>query len=291
MRIIVLGATGMLGHELFKICLQRTVDVHGVVRNKTVLTEKIKQPVEERLHVVDDIRNIDAVEKIVAAIQPDHIINCIGIVKQSALAEDHAVSIAINSLLPHQLEKICERYHCGLLHISTDCVFDGVKGDYKETDLPNARDLYGKSKHLGEVGYGRGITLRTSIIGHEITAHKHGLLEWFLSQTGEVNGFTKAIFSGLTTLELSRVVLDIVIPQNLPEGIYHVASAAISKYDLLKKIADVYGKKNDIIASDQLLIDRSLNGRRFADLTGYQVPSWNELIRDMHADFNESFNK
>ena len=289
MRIIVLGATGMLGHEIFKICLRRNIDVHGVVRNKTTLIERTKREIEERLHVVNDIRDIDSVEKIIAKIQPDHIINCIGIVKQSALAEDHAVSIAVNSLLPHQLEKLAERYYCRLIHISTDCVFDGVKGGYTEKDLPDAHDLYGRSKQLGEVGYGRGITLRTSIIGHEITSDTHGLLEWFLSQTGKIKGFTKAIFSGLTTFELTKVILDIVIPQSLNAGIYQVASAPISKYDLLKNISEVYGKAIEILPSGELVIDRSLDGHRFADLTGYQVPSWNVMINEMHADINESF--
>ena len=176
-----------------------------------------------------------------------------------------------------------------MLHISTDCVFDGKKGFYNENDLPNAYDLYGKSKHLGEVGYGCGITLRTSIIGHEISPQIHGLIEWFLRQQNIVKGFTKAIFSGLTTLELTNVILDVVIPSQLVGGVYHVASKAISKYDLLKLTAEVYNKDIEILPSSELVIDRSLDGSIFQGLTGYTAPSWEAQIRAMKLDFADRF--
>ncbi len=289
MRIIVLGATGMLGYEVLRICLKRKMDVHAIVRNKKNLIDRFGEMVEERLYEIDDIKNIKVVEETISKVQPDYIINCIGIVKQSHLAENYYESIAINSFLPHQLQKLCEKYNCRLLHVSTDCVFDGAKGCYKEIDLPNACDLYGKSKHLGEVNYGKGITLRTSIIGHEITEQTHGLLEWFLSQKGKTKGFTKVIFSGLTTLELTNVMLDVVIAQNLPSGLYQVASQPISKYDLIKIIADVYEKKIYIEPSEELKINRSLNGSKFVSLTGYNVPSWNKLINEMKNDFYDGF--
>ena len=285
MKVVILGATGMLGFEVFTTCIKRNINVHAVIRNKSLLAEKAGLKYTDRIHEIDDIKNIDAIERIISDVKPSHIINCIGIVKQSSLADDYYESIAVNSFLPHQLQKICGKYGSQLIHISTDCVFDGKKGLYKESDLPNANDLYGKSKHLGEVGYGCGITLRTSIIGHEIMVKTHGLLEWFLAQEAKVKGFTRAIFSGLTTGELTRIILDIIIPLKLPPAVYHVSGQAISKYDLIKIIAEVYEKKIEIQASDELVIDRSLDSSVFMELTGYNPPGWRQLIVGMHDNF------
>jgi dTDP-4-dehydrorhamnose reductase len=290
MKIIVLGATGMLGYEFFRMCVKRDMDVHAIVRNKEKLVDKFAKYVN-RIHTIDDVKNIGALEKIITDVQPDYVINCVGIVKQSHLAEDYYESVSVNALLPHQLEKLGEKYNFCFLHVSTDCVFDGKKGHYKETDLPNAYDLYGKSKHLGEVGYGKGITIRTSIIGHEISEHTHGLVEWFMAQQGKVKGFTKAIFSGVTTLELSHIILDVIIPGKLPPGIYQIASDPISKYDLIKLISKKYNKQIDIEPSEDLVIDRSLDGSNFEKLTGYKVPSWEKQIEAMQEDFNEGFKK
>lgn len=289
MRILILGATGMLGYEVFRICLKRDIEVYGVVRDKNKLAVRLGSGVEKLLYEIDDIKNISAIEKIIEKVRPDYIINCIGIVKQSGLSEDYYESIAINSFLPHQLNKLCEQYSCRLIHISTDCVFDGKKGGYKESELPNAYDLYGKSKHLGEVNYGSTITLRTSIIGHEITKDTHGLLEWFLSQEGKANGFTKAIFSGFTTLELTKIILDVVIAQKLEAGLYQVAAEPISKYDLLEIIASVYHKDISIEKSETLVIDRSLDGKRFNELTNYKAPDWKVMIAEMESNFKSGY--
>ena len=223
-------------------------------------------------------------------LKPDYIINCIGVVKQSSFAKNHLESIAINSLLPHQLEEIGNRNNSKLIHISTDCVFDGDKGNYSEVDLSNATDLYGKSKYLGEVDYGSGLTIRTSIIGHEITSDTHGLVEWFLAQNEDVRGFTKAIFSGLTTLELTNVILDVIIPANLSPGLYQVGSEPINKFELLNLVAKVYQRKIEIIPFDDFQIDRSLNSRTFDSLTGYKCPVWKQLIEEMHQDFKSLTN-
>lgn len=289
MKIIVLGATGMLGYEVFKICLQRGLDVHGIVRNKELLVSKLGQNAELSLHLIDDIRDFQHLSNLVGEISPSHIINCIGIVKQSILSENYYESVSINSLLPHQLANICEKIGCRLIHISTDCVFDGRKGMYLEDDLPNADDLYGKSKHLGEVNYGNNITLRTSIIGHEILNRCHGLVEWFLSQKESVNGFNKAFFSGFTTLELTKIIIEQIIEKNIPPGLYHVAAERISKYDLISKINRIYNKKTSILPSEDLIIDRSLNGERFNNISGYVIPSWEQLIFEMKLDFDNSF--
>ncbi len=289
MRIIVLGATGMLGYQVFRISLKRKLDVYGIVRNKSALISKFGKVIDECVYEIDDVRDKNILNQLFSRIRPDYVINCIGIVKQSHLSQNYIESIAINSLFPHELQRLCSEFDSHLIHISTDCVFNGLKGLYTEADQSNAYDLYGKSKHLGEVDYGKGLTIRTSIIGHELSQSSHGLLEWFLSQTEEVKGFEKAIFSGLTTLELTKVLLDFIIPQKVSVGLFHVAANPISKYALLRMIAEVYKRKINIVASQELIIDRSLDGSKFASLTGYQVPSWHELIEEMNFDFNNGF--
>ena len=287
MRVLILGATGMLGYQLFKTCVERNIAVNAVVRSTQLLKDRMGAAIEEKLFVIDDAKNIEAIENVIKKIKPDYLINCIGIIKQSSLAENHYESIAINSFLPHQLERMGSVHNFRLIHISTDCVFDGTKGMYKETDRSDAYDLYGKSKFLGEVGYGSGLTIRTSIIGHEITTAKHGLLDWFLSQTGTIKGFTKAIFSGLTTYELTKVILDVVIAKKIPAGLYQVPSEPISKFDLLMLAKKIYKKEISILPSEELVIDRSLDGSHFFSLTDYQVPSWEMMLEDSCEDLKK----
>jgi len=166
--------------------------------------------------------------------------------------------------------------------MSTDCVFSGAKGNYTEQDISDAEDLYGKSKFIGEVDYPHSITLRTSIIGHELNS-THGLIEWFLAQQGSCRGYRRVIFSGLPTVVLAQVIRDVVIPKPELFGVYHVAAQPISKFDLLKLVAEVYGKTIDIVPDDVLVIDRSLNAQRFFVATGYKVPTWRDLIKTMYS--------
>jgi dTDP-4-dehydrorhamnose reductase len=199
-----------------------------------------------------------------------------------AEANNPLLAVPINTLLPHRLAALCSVSGARLVHISTDCVFSGSKGGYLESDFPDAYDLYGRSKLLGEVDYPNAITLRTSIIGHEISGSR-SLVGWFLAQEGRVKGFTRAKFSGLPTVELARVVRDFVLPRPELHGLYHVAAEPIDKFKLLMLIAQVYGKKIEIIPDNDFAIDRSLNGERFKAATGYVAPSWQTLIERMHA--------
>lgn len=290
MRILVLGATGMLGYQIFKSCLDRNIAVNAIARNTDLLNRLLGERAVDKLHTIDDVKNIAAIEGIIAVFKPDYLINCVGIIKQSELADDHYESIAINSLLPHQLGRLGISYHFRLIHISTDCVFDGKTGRYKETDLSNACDLYGKTKFLGEIGYGAGITLRTSIIGHAIAGQKVSLIDWFLSQSVKTKGFTRAIFSGLTTLELTKVILDIIIGKKVPSGLYQIASKPIAKFELLSLIAGIYGKEISIEPSEDIVIDRSLDGSNFFKLTSYTAPSWPKMLAEMHSDYLKNFN-
>lgn len=289
MKVLILGATGMLGYQLFKTCLNRGIDVHGVVRNSKLLSARLGLNIEDKISLIDDVKNISSVEAVIKAFRPEFVVNCIGIIKQSSLAENYYESISVNSLLPHQLERLGHVYNYQLIQISTDCIFNGNKGMYNKTDLSDAYDLYGKSKYLGEVNYGCGITIRTSIIGHELNEKKHGLIDWFLSQSECIRGYTKAIFSGVTTLELTKIILDVIFPMKTPIGLIQVAAAPINKMDLLTIAAKVYEKKIDIIPSDELVIDRSLDGSSFTKLTGYSSPSWAQMIREMHQDYLENF--
>jgi dTDP-4-dehydrorhamnose reductase len=281
MKIAVLGVTGMLGSQLFKTSLDRGLDVIGIARDTEKLKKIFGKISENKLVMLNDVKNFSALEGILKDINPDYLINCIGIVKQSDLSKNHLESITINSLLPHILEQLGERFDFKLIHVSTDCVFDGKNGPYTEKDFTSAKDLYGLSKLLGEVSYGKGITLRTSIIGHEISETKHGLVDWFLGSSSPVKGFKKAVFSGLTTYELSKVILEKVIPYDLPAGTYHVSVEPINKFELLSVVNEVYDLKKEILPSDDLVIDRSLDSSVFCQLVDYKFPDWKSLIVEM----------
>jgi dTDP-4-dehydrorhamnose reductase len=224
----------------------------------------------------------ESIVRAILACRPQVVINCIGIVKQGAKALDAASSIEINSLLPHRLADICTLVGARLVHISTDCVFSGRKDHpYTQEDQPDAHDLYGRSKLLGEVTAPPHLTLRTSIIGHEL-AGKQGLLEWFLSCTGKVPGYLDMIFSGLTTFELAKVLAQHILPKQHLSGLYHVASSPICKYDLLALVQRRYGLAEiQLEAVPGPKVNRALDGTSFAQAAGYQAPDWPTLIDDM----------
>ncbi|MBS3953161.1 MAG: SDR family oxidoreductase [Methylomicrobium sp.] len=282
MRILVLGASGMLGNAMMRVLSEKTDwQVYGTVRSASARC-LFEPGIADRLIAGVDVEQHDSLLQAFIQARPDVVINCVGLIKQLADADDPLQAIPINALLPHRLARMCELAGARLVHMSTDCVFAGDKGNYRESDPPDAKDLYGRSKFLGEVAYPHAVTLRTSIIGHELQS-AHGLVGWFLAQQGHCNGYTKAIFSGLPTVVLAQIVRDVVIPHSALSGVYHVAAQAISKYDLLKLIAAVYGKTIEIVPSDKLVIDRSLDAGRFREATGYVAPAWPELIETMHT--------
>ena len=230
-----------------------------------------------------DVEKHDALVRIFTKLKPDVVVNCIGLTKHHKAAEDPLQTLSLNAQLPHRIAELCELAGGRLIHVSTDCVFAGTKGYYAESDLPDATDLYGKSKHLGEVCYPHAITLRTSTIGHELQS-AYGLLEWFLAQEGQCKGFSRAIFSGLPNTEFARVVRDLVLPRTDLNGLYHVGASSIGKYDLLKLISQTYCKEINILRDDDFSIDRSLNSDRFNQETGYKPLAWPELIQAMHSN-------
>lgn len=281
MKVMIFGVTGMLGNAMFRVLSERAdLSVYGTARTASA-RQYFSENLSVRIIVGTDVENNDSLIKAFAAVQPDVVVNCVGLVKQLANANDPLQAVPINSLLPHRLAALCQAIGARLVHISTDCVFSGAKGNYLETDFPDTDDLYGRSKLLGEVDYPHAITLRTSIIGHELTGNQ-SLVNWFLAQQGAIKGFTRAIFSGLPTVELATVVRDVVLPRKELHGLYHVSAKPINKFDLLQILAQAYGKNIEINPSEELVINRSLNSDRFRGATGYTPPDWPTLVRLMY---------
>lgn len=285
MKVLVLGVTGMLGNAVFRVfSADAAYQAWGTLRSTSAL-HYFPQDSHARLLCGVDVLDQDALTSVMARVKPDVVINCVGLIKQLADANDPLTALPINAMLPHRLARLCELSGARLIHVSTDCVFSGRKGLYREADLSDAEDLYGKSKCIGELHeQAHAITLRTSIIGHELGSN-HALVDWFLSQQNSVKGFTKAIFSGLPTVELARVMKDFVIAHPHLSGLYHVAAEPIDKFRLLSLVAVQYGKTIEIRPDDALVIDRSLDGARFREATGYVAPDWPELVRRMHQQY------
>lgn len=285
-KVLVLGAGGMLGHKVCQ-CLSEH-EIIGTVKKDTGFYDKFHQ-IFNNITLIGGIDILDEMklEHTIRDVTPDVIINCIGIVKQLKEAHNAFLSVTINSLLPHKLAILCADIGSRLITISTDCVFDGTRGGYCENDFSNARDLYGKSKFLGETTDEEkaAVTLRTSFIGRELTTPTHGLIEWFLAQNKQtVKGFEKAIYSGLTSIELARIINMII--KNYPDicGVYQVASKPISKYNLLSLVKEIFKLDIDITCDTDICCDLSLNMNRFTQATGYIAPDWKEMIFQMYKD-------
>jgi len=278
-RILILGGDGMLGHQLLKTLAPR----HEV---KVTLRQDLETYVPYKLfdntntYAGIDVRSLERLTEVVADFRPQAVINAVGIVKQRPTAKESIPSLEINALLPHRLTVLCCAVGARLIHLSTDCIFSGKKGNYQETDASDAEDLYGKTKFLGEVHDGHCLTLRTSIIGLEL-ARKKSLLEWFLAQTGKVKGFTNAIYTGFTTLEMGRIIEDMLLNHPEASGVYQVSSDPINKYDLLLLFRDKLGRQIEILPDDTFRCDRSLDSTRFRQEFSYEPPTWEEMIEEL----------
>lgn len=280
MKILIFGGSGMLGHRLW-INLSQHHETWVTVRGDG--SEIPDHPEFPRKHIRPyvDARTFDEVTRALASIQPDLLINCIGLIKQMAyFAKDPIYSISLNALLPHRISLICRTAGIRMIHISTDCVFSGKKGQYIESDQSDAEDLYGRTKFLGEVAYPHTITIRTSIIGRELKT-RLGLIEWFLAQRGTIRGYKRAVYTGFTTDELARIILDKVIPNPELSGVYHVSGDPISKYDLLMLAREAYGRDLVILPDEDYICDRSLDSTRFRQATGYIPPKWPDMMNEL----------
>lgn len=270
MKVLVLGGDGMLGHALYR----ELRDHH-----ETRVTQRSQSP-DPQVFAGVEVRGSGRIEEVIAQFRPAAVVNCIGIVKQRPEAEEAITSIEVNSLLPHRLAIACRAAGARLVQLSTDCVFSGEKGNYREEDLPDPVDVYGRSKLLGEVTGDGALTLRTSMIGLGLN-RKTSLVDWFLAQKGKVQGYRKAIFSGLTTRELSRVIRMILEKHPQASGLYHLSAAPIDKYTLLVKLRERLGKSIDIVAADEPRIDRSLDSTRFRRVFSYKPPEWDAMLDEL----------
>ncbi|WP_079607553.1 dTDP-4-dehydrorhamnose reductase family protein [Bradyrhizobium erythrophlei] len=281
MKILVLGATGLLGNAVFRSMSKApAAQVVGTIRRES--SRELFAPEQAaQLAVVADIEKPDALASLFATVRPDAVVNCIAVGRPAP--GDPMRSIAVYSVLPRHLAHFCRLFGSRLIQISSDGVFSGARGAYTEDDPPDANDVYGISKLLGEVTEPHAITLRSSIIGHELQS-KSGLLEWFLSQQGRCNCYTRAIFSGFPTIVLADLIRDVVIPRPGLHGVYHVATPPISKFDLLRLVANRYSKKIELIPDDRANPDRTLVAARFEKATGYVAPDWPTLVDLMYCD-------
>jgi len=278
-RILILGGDGMLGHQLFKH-FRAAHDVRVTLRQELNAYAQFGLFSSDNAYPGVDVRHDAPLLEVLADFRPEAVINAVGIVKQRGAAHESIPSIEINALLPHRLALMCKAIGARLVHISTDCVFSGDNGGYRDDDPSDAQDLYGKSKYLGEVSDSHAITLRTSIIGPELS-RKTGLLEWFLAQHGSVKGFTRAIFSGFTTMELARIIENVLLKFPDASGVYNVSSDAISKYDLLMLIKRKMDLPIEVAADGAFQCERSLDSNRFRSEFDYTPPTWEAMVDEL----------
>lgn len=279
MKVLILGGDGMLGHQLFKHLRDRH-DVRTTLRQEFHSYADFNLFSHNDSYYGVDVRSNNSLIDVMSDFHPDAVVNAVGIVKQRNAAKESVPSLEINALLPHRLALLCKATRARLVHMSTDCVFSGRKGNYKESDPSDAEDLYGKTKFLGEVHDTNCITLRTSIIGRELT-RKKSLLEWFIAQRGTVKGFKKAIFSGFTTAEMGRIIEHVLVNFPKKSGLYQVSSDPISKFDLLTLMKKEMNLSIEIIPDEEFQCDRSLDSSKFRGEFNYHPPSWKSMIEEL----------
>jgi dTDP-4-dehydrorhamnose reductase len=282
MRILSLGGDGMLGHQLLMLLRERH-EVMVTLRQEPVAYANGTLFTPKNSFLGVDVRASDRLLAVLSQFHPDAVVNAVGIVKQRHDGLDVIPNLEINALLPHRLALICGAIGARLIHISTDCVFSGDRGQYREDDRPDPVDIYGHSKLLGEVVQPGVITLRTSIIGRSLSRNT-SLIDWFLQQNGRIKGYRNAIFSGFTTRELSRVIETLLDRHTGASGLFHLSSSAISKYDLLLRLRDRLKRSIEIVPDDAVRIDRSLDSTRFRAEFGYTPPSWDEMLDELAQD-------
>ena len=283
MKILILGGGGMLGHKLLQ-CWEKKFDVRSTVRSDYTRYRQYEFFDVNRIVENVEVENLQIIEKTINEIRPNVIVNAVGIIKQLPSAKNVVKTLQINSIFPHQLAELGEKYSARLITISTDCVFSGTKGNYTEADIPDAPDLYGKSKGLGEVTGENCLTLRTSIIGRELNG-AHSLVEWFLSNQGKtVKGYVNAIYTGFPTVVFADIIADLIENHPNLSGLYQVSSEPINKYELLKIIRDAYQADIRIEPFEEFVIDRSLDSTKFRDAVGFKPLEWHKMVEIMAAD-------
>jgi dTDP-4-dehydrorhamnose reductase len=282
-KVLIFGGTGMLGHKLWQVFAKR-FETYVTVRSNFAVYERYEIFDRSKTLTQVTVQDFDSVIQVISRVKPTVVVNCIGVVKQKMKSVSRLESILINSLFPHRLANLCLAANSRLIQISTDCVFSGDKGGYVESDTADARDIYGRTKLLGEIDGEGLLTLRSSIIGRELST-THGLIEWFLNQNGKtVMGYKKAIFSGFPTIVLADILARIIVDYPNLEGVWHVASDPISKFDLLNLVRQTYELDIDIEPDEEVVVDRSLNADRFSQMTGFDSLPWGKMMERMYQD-------
>lgn len=273
----------MLGHKAVQI-LNNKFDVYATIKTDFRAVERFGIFEKAKTFCNADAENHDTLKNIIADLKPQIVFNAVGIIKQSESSKNVVKTLTINSIFPHRLAEYAAETGAKVITVSTDCVFRGDKGNYKETDISDATDLYGKSKNLGELYAEHCLTLRTSIIGREISGAR-SLVEWFLSNRGgRVKGFTNAVYSGFPTIVFVELIADLITNRPELNGLYHVASRPIDKYGLIRLINEKFDADIEIEPFDGFYIDRSLNSERFQNETGFAPADWETMIERMAGD-------
>ncbi len=285
MRILILGGGGMLGHRLSRAWASH-FDVWATYLKPALAYQHFH--LLDEAHQFGEIQaeKLEDIQSVIQKVNPDVVINAIGIVKQRQESSSRKIANSINAVFPHQLAALCQKNHCRLIQISTDCVFSGKKGHYSEMDQPDPVDAYGMAKLLGEVDEDDVLTLRTSLVGWELE-NRLSLMEWFAAQRGKsVSGYRKAVFSGFTTQAMGTLLEQIILQQPELSGIFHLASEPINKYDLLMLCKSGLGWQDiDLQPQDDFVIDRSLDGSEFNTIMQWQIPSWTKMVEDLCLDW------
>lgn len=280
MKVLILGANGMFANELIRELKDSPIDIYGTTRALSSSSSQAQDNFS-LMHNVN-FNNLDSVFNCIEEINPDIVLNLVGITKYKEKISSYSDFIEVNSLAPHKIAQFCDLRSSKFIQLSTDCVFSGQKGNYYDMDIPDPVDLYGRTKALGEIiTSNSSLTIRTSFIGHNENSND-GLLEWFLRQSNSCKGFYKAIYSGLTTIELANIFKEYIFKLNNLSGIYNISASPITKFDLLNIISRVYKKDINIVKSDEWVIDRSLNSDNFRAVSGYNSPTWEEMIAKMY---------
>jgi len=279
---LILGGSGMLGHVLWEYARDRSNAFVGL-RSIPPFHEDLYSTQRTILGI--DAANVSTIEQCLKTVKPTCIINCIGITKQSKEMLDLETTIRVNSLFPHVLARLCSEHQIRLIHLSTDCVYSGKKGQYVEEDEADPVDFYGRSKLLGEPMGDHVLVIRKSMIGFELQ-YKRGLLEWLISQSGKtVRGFRRAIFSGFYTRNLASIIFQLAKSPQMPIGLRHLASEPISKYDLISRICRACDLPVTIVPDDSEFVDRSLCGKKILREIEISIPTWDDMVKQIAKDY------
>lgn len=279
MRIAVLGAGGMLGHKVYEVLRAEYPDTFAVFRKCPAHYSRLPLFDHQHMRGAFDARQFSKFDGYLRSLQPDLVINCIGLTTRKLGEQRESDILVVNSVLPHKLKEWCEANGASLIHFSTDCVFSGKSGPYSQSDLRDAKDLYGQSKALGEVEGVKCLTIRSSIIGLEIEG-KTELLEWFLSQKGrEVRGFSRVMYSGVTTLTMAQTVLKLLQANTPLSGIQQLASQPISKFDLLSLANEIFGNRCSIRSVETPESNKVLIPSDYFNKNDVHTPSWRQQLQ------------